>query len=142
MQVKRFCPYQSKKLGVYPMPPHPIPWHSWFRRHPALSNIRKQWEAHYFLTMIVLLFPPRAFCNNLVKTESLKGIRTFFPSDCSARALITFPRLDKLMLIPAPSFKRSPVAPVESTLSLEYKLTINYQQSRQKLGTFLEKKVF
>ena len=84
-----------------------------------LSNI----ESRDIPTIIVLLFPPSAFCNNLVRTESLYGTRTFFPSDCSAKALITLPRQDKLILIPAPSFKRSPVAPVESTLSLEYEMT-------------------
>ena len=68
---------------------------------------------------MVLLFPPNALASNLVRAESLYGILGFFPSDLSARALITLPRQDKLMLIPAPSFKRSPVAPVESTRSLK-----------------------
>jgi hypothetical protein len=74
-------------------------------------------------TITVLLLPPRAFCNNLVKAESLYGTLVFFPSLCSARALMTFPRQDRLMLIPAPSLRRSPVAPVESTRSLPAKST-------------------
>ena len=53
-------------------------------------------------TMTVLLFPPRAFCNNLVKAESRNGTLTFFPAEFSAKALITLPKLDKLWLMAAP----------------------------------------
>ena len=74
-----------------------------------------------FFTMTVLLFPPRAFCKSLVRTESLNGTLTFLPSVCSARACITLPRDERLWLMAAPSFRRSPVAPVESTRSLKNK---------------------
>lgn len=43
---------------------------------------------------------------------------TFLPFDLSARADMTLPRDDKDWLIAAPSFNRSPVAPVDSALSL------------------------
>ena len=42
----------------------------------------------------------------------------FFPIDWSARALMTLPRLLSDWLIAEPSFSLSPVAPVESALSL------------------------
>lgn len=45
--------------------------------------------------------------------------RVFFPEDLSARAAMTLPRQDKDWLMAAPSFKRSPVAPVLSALSLK-----------------------
>ena len=42
----------------------------------------------------------------------------FLPIDWSARALMTLPRLLRDWLIAEPSFSLSPVAPVESALSL------------------------
>lgn len=69
--------------------------------------------------MIVLLFPPKAFCSSFVSTESRYGTRTFFlPIDKSARAEMTLPKADKDLLMFAPSFSLSPVAPVLSALSL------------------------
>ena len=71
------------------------------------------------ITITVLLLPPRAFSKSLVRTESLYGTLTpFLPSLCSAKAWITLPKEDKLRLMAAPSFSRSPVAPVDSTRSL------------------------
>ena len=40
-----------------------------------------------------------------------------FPVDFSAKVEMTNPKTDKLLLIPAASFKRSPVAPVLPTFS-------------------------
>jgi hypothetical protein len=39
----------------------------------------------------------------------------FLPVDLSAKAEITKPKTDKLLLMPAASFRRSPVAPVLPT---------------------------
>lgn len=58
--------------------------------------------------MIVFEFPPRESFNNQVRTESLYGMKTFFPEAdlpaCSARALMTDPKVTKDLLIWAPSF--------------------------------------
>ena len=68
--------------------------------------------------IIVLLLPPRAFCNSLVNTESRYGTNTFFlPMERSARAEMTLPRADNDLLMFAPSLRRSPVAPVEPARS-------------------------
>lgn len=45
--------------------------------------------------------------------------RVFFPEDLSAKAAMTLPRQDRDWLMAAPSFRRSPVAPVLSALSLK-----------------------
>ncbi len=65
----------------------------------------------------VFELPPKAFCKILVKQESLYGTMIFFPFPIalSANVEITKPKTDKLLLIPAASFSRSPVAPVLPT---------------------------
>ena len=68
---------------------------------------------------MVLEFPPRAFFSNLVSTESRYGTTTFFfPSESSANALITLPRVDNDLLMAEPSCNLAPVAPVASARSL------------------------
>ena len=59
------------------------------------------------LTPHLLLFPPREFCSRKVNLEFLQGMC------CSllAKAMITFPRLLKLLLILFVSRNRSPVEP-------------------------------
>ena len=78
-------------------------------------------RASAILTITVLLFPPSAFFNSLVNTESRKGTLTRLPSCRSAKALMQLPRHRRLLLIIEPSFNRSPVAPVLSALSLHGK---------------------
>jgi hypothetical protein len=69
---------------------------------------------------MVLELPPRAFINNFVKVESLYGTLTVLPPpELSARAEITLPSDVNDKLIAAPSFNRSPVAPVALALSLK-----------------------
>ena len=68
--------------------------------------------------MTVLLFPPKAFISNRVKTESLYGTLTFFPWAFSANAWMQFPTHESDWLIDAPSFRRSPVACVDESRSL------------------------
>ena len=66
------------------------------------------------------LFPPRAFCKSFVSTESRYGTMAFFflaGSLFSAKADITFPKAESDLLMLAPSFRRSPVAPVLSARS-------------------------
>lgn len=65
----------------------------------------------------VFEFPPKAFWRIRVKQESLYGttMPLVFPMALSARVDITKPKTDKDLLIPAASFKRSPVAPVFPT---------------------------
>ena len=50
----------------------------------------------------------------------------FLPEDISARDLMTFPRVLSDWLMAEPSFSLSPVAPVESALSLKYCKEIKY----------------
>lgn len=51
----------------------------------------------------------------------------FLPEEASARALMTFPRVLSDWLMAEPSFSLSPVAPVESALSLKYCKDIKYK---------------
>jgi len=57
--------------------------------------------------IIVLEFPPSAFCKILVRAESLYGTTFFFafPPAFSESTLITCPRVVKLLLIEQP-FKK------------------------------------
>jgi len=67
------------------------------------------------IAQIIYVFelPPRAFYSILVKFEFLYGITIlFFPFCFSTKALITFPKVDRLRLIILPSLSLSPVAPV------------------------------
>lgn len=50
----------------------------------------------------------------------------FLPEEASARALMTFPKVLSDWLMAEPSFSLSPVAPVESALSLKYYKDIKY----------------
>ena len=71
--------------------------------------------------MIVLALPPRLFCSSIVSTESRYGTRPFFlsaGSELAASAEMQLPRHVSDRLMAAPSFSRSPVAPVESARSL------------------------
>lgn len=75
--------------------------------------------------MIVLLLPPRAFYRIRVRELFLKGTTAsfFFPLALSAKTLIHCPSIVRLKLIDAPSFKRSPVAPVYPDFSEPAKST-------------------
>lgn len=55
---------------------------------------------------------------------------TFLPCDLSARAAMQLPREDKDWLMAAPSFRRSPVAPVLSARSLKSISSINLDYIR------------
>ena len=58
--------------------------------------------------------PPKAFCNIRVRAESRYGGNIFFliPKALSAKQFITFPKINKDLLILHPSFNLSPVEPV------------------------------
>ena len=59
------------------------------------------------------------------KAPKLHWPLTFLPLDRSANAEMTLPSEDRDWLMAAPSFKRSPVAPVDSARSLTNKETRN-----------------
>lgn len=65
----------------------------------------------------VFEFPPKAFCNILVKHESLYGTITplTLPVALSASVEMTNPKTESDLLIPAAYFNLSPVAPVFPT---------------------------
>lgn len=78
--------------------------------------------------IIVLELPPKLSFNNQVRTESRYGIKiarfwALLSTDDSANADITEPNVTSDLFIWAPSFKRCPVAPVVSALSLPAKST-------------------
>jgi hypothetical protein len=55
-------------------------------------------------------FPPNESCNTRVSLLSRYGIKIcLFDFDRSANALITLPSAERLLLMFAPSFRRSPV---------------------------------
>lgn len=56
---------------------------------------------------MVLVFPPKESCSNLVNFESLYGMCYVFPS---TKAEITFPKAESERLIFVASFNLSPVA--------------------------------
>lgn len=76
--------------------------------------------------MMVFELPPRLSFSNQVNTESRYGMKVEFRLAVGSLGLllslandeITNPRVTKLLLICAPSFRRSPVAPVASARSL------------------------
>ena len=71
--------------------------------------------------MMVLALPPSEFCSSMVSAESRYGTRIFFllaGSELNASAEMQLPRQESDWLMAAPSFRRSPVAPVESARSL------------------------
>lgn len=84
----------------------------------AMQTFHYKGNFRAILVIRANLLPPKAFCSNFVRTESRYGTMTFFfPMDRSAKAEMTFPRAESDLLIFAPSFSRSPVAPVLSARS-------------------------
>ena len=67
--------------------------------------------------MEVFVLPPRAFCRRKVNLDSLNGGAAFLPSAFLAKADMTLPKIMRLLLMLAPSFNLSPVAPVDCALS-------------------------
>lgn len=71
--------------------------------------------------ILVFVFPPKAFFKRYVSLDSLYGTRIyslfFFIPAFLARALMTLPKIERDLLIMAPSASLSPVAPVEPALS-------------------------
>lgn len=67
--------------------------------------------------ILVFVLPPSAFCRRKVSFDSLKGGAAFLPSAFLASAEMTLPKIMRLLLMLAPSLRRSPVAPVDSALS-------------------------
>ena len=69
--------------------------------------------------MIVFELPPRAVWSIWVSFESRYGMKTFFFGlfAASARDEMTLPSAESDLLIAAPSFSRSPVAPARCAAS-------------------------
>ena len=73
--------------------------------------------------MRVLLLPPRQFCRRCVSLEFLYGTWEFF----WARAMMTFPRLDRDLLMFWASVSLIPSLPLSLTLSLPARSTWNVE---------------
>jgi hypothetical protein len=64
-------------------------------------------------SMVVSELPPSDSCRTRVSLLFLYGMNVFLPFPTSTKALITFPKAERDLLIFAPSLSVAPVAPIE-----------------------------
>jgi len=87
-----------------------------YRRVESVSS-QLQAAGESAASMVHSELPPRDSCSTLVSFEFRKGTKIFLPFAFSTRALMTFPRALRLLLMLAPSLSVCPLAPVPFCLS-------------------------